>query len=107
MARRVIITCDRCGKQFTPERVEDRNLKLTDYEEDLYDICPKCQKSLEKWFDDSQETVLKHKIDEVIKIMEKKAQVNDREWEQYSDDQNYYAVAVYECIDLLREVVDE
>ena len=52
--RKVTIYCDRCGKAFEPQAKEiaNRNLKLMDYEEDHYDICPKCYKSLEKWFDD-------------------------------------------------------
>lgn len=51
--RKVTIYCDRCRKAFTPcpREKDNRNLKLMDYEEDEYDICPECCKSLERWFD--------------------------------------------------------
>lgn len=54
--RRVTIYCDRCGKAFTahPQEMDNRNLKLMDYEEDQYDICPECYKDLERWFDKGQ-----------------------------------------------------
>ena len=101
--------CDRCSTIYKTDfkEKENRNVRLVDYEDSEYDLCTKCQKSLEKWFDDPQETVSKHKIDEVIEDMKKKAQVNDMEWEQYSDYQNYYVLAVNEFVGLLREACDE
>lgn len=51
---KVTIYCDRCGKAFKAQakEIDNRNLKLMDFEEDQYDICPECYKSLERWFDD-------------------------------------------------------
>lgn len=37
-----------------PQEMDNRNLKLMDYEEDQYDICPECYKDLERWFDKGQ-----------------------------------------------------
>lgn len=53
--RKVVIYCDRCRKAFTPQpkEIDNRNLKLMDFEEDQYDICPECYKDLERWFDKS------------------------------------------------------
>lgn len=54
--RRVIMYCDRCGNVFKPDskEMDNRNLKLMDYEENQYDICPECYKDLERWFDKGQ-----------------------------------------------------
>ena len=54
--RTVTIYCDRCRKAYKPDSKEqnNRNLKLMDYEEDEYDICPECYKDLERWFDKGQ-----------------------------------------------------
>ena len=51
--RMVNYVCDRCGKVYKYDQKENdrRNLKLMDYEEDRYDICPECYKSLNRWFD--------------------------------------------------------
>lgn len=67
MAKRTIMICDRCKKEYKPlgsVKLKNRILHLIDYEEDLYDICPECYESLEKWFvnperlsDDPEEAV--------------------------------------------------
>lgn len=118
--------CDRCGKLYVlDEKDEDKratfttdgdelcmpllSTKLITYNNNIayYDLCSECANSLITWINNPQKTVFKHKIDEVIKEMEKKAQANDREWEQYCDDQNYYVLAVNEFVGLLREACDE
>jgi DNA-directed RNA polymerase subunit RPC12/RpoP len=52
--RKVIYQCDRCEKQFKYDYKErdNRNLVLVDYNDESYDICPRCQKELEKWWDE-------------------------------------------------------
>lgn len=54
--RRVTVFCDRCGKAFDSQskEIDERNLKLVDYEGDTYDICPLCQERLQKWFDEGE-----------------------------------------------------
>lgn len=54
--RTVTIYCDRCKIAFKPQpkEIDNRNLKLMNYEEDQYDICPECYKDLERWFDKGQ-----------------------------------------------------
>jgi len=52
--KKTIVHCDRCKKEFSGRftaTYHDRNLKLLDYENDEYDICPECFESLQKWFD--------------------------------------------------------
>ena len=52
--RKVIYCCDRCKKEYKYSKMEEenRNLKLLDFQEDNYDICPDCYVDLERWFDE-------------------------------------------------------
>ena len=54
--RKTIIVCDRCKKTFslTYNERNNRNLKLVDYEDSEYDICPECFESLNEWFDSGE-----------------------------------------------------
>ena len=47
----IALKCDRCGKLFEREYVPDITVhKYTHcYGEDRFDLCPDCQKELERW----------------------------------------------------------
>lgn len=51
--RFIVYKCDRCKKDCKPtwKSREDRNLKLIDFENEEYDLCPTCQNELESWWD--------------------------------------------------------
>lgn len=50
-----VTVCDRCGKECDLSNDEPKNLNLIDYDKNLYDLCPECFKSLERWFDNKVE----------------------------------------------------
>ena len=54
--KKTIMICDRCRTEYKHMEVVGCRYKLIeddgDYENDI-DLCPKCTKSLEKWFEDA------------------------------------------------------
>lgn len=50
MARMITMVCDRCKAQYKP-RYEDSLFTVSEIDYGELDLCPACEKDLEKWMD--------------------------------------------------------